>query len=161
MAEEEHVKRLEAFLDDIIIGELGKVQGISLTCMHFVLMGQAIEVLGGFLDNKPSKAKHQGAKRFAAGINKLLGGRYRLANENNELYQCLRNQMTHTFTPGKGLLLLNRADAAPGIRHLDKIGDKRVLIAEDFYEDICGAAIRLKQTFRENGKFLKKITYNK
>lgn len=159
METEDYRGRIEAFLDEVIVGELGKLQGISLTCMHFVLMGQAVEVLGSFLDNKPFKARDQAAKRFEAGINKLFGGRYRLANENNELYQKLRNQMTHTFTPGGGLILLNRADVEPGIRHLDKIGTKWVLVAEDFYEDICRAADRLKAALRENKIPIKRIVY--
>ena len=67
-------------------------------------MGQAIEVLGGFLDNKPMKAKGQSSRRFSNSVNRLFGGRYRLLNDKLYLYDKLRNQMTHTFIPGGDLL---------------------------------------------------------
>ena len=88
-------------MEEIIFGELGKLQKAGLSYMQFVLMGQAIEVLGSFLDHKPMKAKGQSSIRFANGINRLFGGRYRLLNDNFLLYDKLRNQMTHTlFFPG-------------------------------------------------------------
>ena len=53
MENEEQIKQIKLFLDEVIVQELGKLQQINLSYMQFVLMGQAIEVLGSFLDNKP------------------------------------------------------------------------------------------------------------
>lgn len=64
MENKEQIERIETFLDEVIVKELGKLQSAELSYMPFVCMGQAIEVLGGFLDNKPMKAKGQSAKRF-------------------------------------------------------------------------------------------------
>lgn len=151
--------RIEAFLQNVIIGELGKLQQIHLSYMQFVLMGQAIEVLGGFLDNKPMKAKGQSAKRFEMGVNRLFGGRYRLLNDKNYLYDKLRNQMTHTFIPGRDLLLLNKAEDTGKHKHLDIIDGQLILIADVFYNDICKACERLSDLLKEGRIKPKNIAY--
>lgn len=56
------IEKTETFLKEVVMGELGKLQHAGLSYMQFVLMGQAIEVLGGFLDQKPMKAKGHGGK---------------------------------------------------------------------------------------------------
>lgn len=143
MEDKEKIERIQTFLNEVVIGELGKLQSAGLSYMHFVLMGQAIEVLGGFLDNKPMKAKGQSAKRFSNGVNRLFGGRYRLLNDNCFLYDKLRNQMTHTFIPGGDLLLVNRESESDHTGHLEYWDGRLVLIAEIFYKDICLACQRL------------------
>jgi hypothetical protein len=159
MEEVEQVERIECFLHDVIVTELSKMQGIGLSYMQFVLMGQAIEVLGSFLDRKPMKARDQSARRFALSVNKLFGGRYRLLNDKNALYDKLRNQMTHTFIPGGNMLLLNRKDNREGYRHLEQVGERLVLIAEDFHEDICRAVERLCLALKEGRLKAKPISY--
>lgn len=141
MENKEQIERIESFLNEVIVKELGKLQKAELSYMQFVLMGQAIEVLGGFLDNKPMKAKGQASKRFSNGVSRLFGGRYRLLNDNYFLYDKLRNQMTHTFIPGGDLLLVGKADA--GCQHLSYVDGRLVLVAEVFYQDICVACSRL------------------
>ena len=133
------IQQIELFLEEVIIRELGKMQEIEISYMPFVLMGQAIEVLGSFLDNKPMKAKGQSSRRFSNSVNRLFGGRY----------HKLRNQMTHTFIPGGDLLLLNHADPAGRYQHLQYSGGKLVLIADVFYQDICQACRRLVNHLKE------------
>lgn len=143
MTREEQIRQIELFLENVVIRELGKLQQAGLSYMQFVLMGQAIEVLGGFLDQKPMKASGQSARRFSKGVNYLLGGRYRLLNDNYFLYDKLRNQMTHTFIPGSGLMLLDKSDPNGEYRHLDYKDGKLILVADVFYEDLCRACRRL------------------
>ena len=143
------IQQIELFLEEVIIRELGKMQEIEISYMPFVLMGQAIEVLGGFLDNKPMKAKGQSSRRFSNSVNRLFGGRYRLLNDKLYLYDKLRNQMTHTFIPGGDLLLLNHADPAGRYQHLQYSGEKLVLIADVFYQDIYQASRRLVNHLKE------------
>lgn len=143
------IHQIELFLEEVIVRELGKIQEIEISYMQFVLMGQAIEVLGSFLDNKPMKAKGQSRYRFSNSVNRLFGGRYRLLNDNFFLYDKLRNQMTHTFIPGGDLLLLNRADPDGCYQHLQYSGGKLVLIADVFYKDICQACRRLVNNLKE------------
>ena len=159
MEKEEQINRIEKFLDEVVIQELGKAHQAGLTYMQFVLMGQAIEVLGSLLDNKPIKAKDQSAKRFSNSINWLFGGRYRLLNTNNVLYDKLRNQMTHTFIPGGDLWLQNREDPSSGRRHLEYCEGKLVLIAEVFYKDICAACRRLLQLLKDGKLKAKNIAF--
>ena len=143
METEEQIVRIEHFLREVVEKEIAKLQGAGLSYMQFVIMGQAIEVLGSFLDNKPMKAKGQSAKRFSLAVKKLFGGRYRLLNDNCFLYDKLRNQMTHTFIPGGDLILLNQSENTGAYKHLQMTNGQLVLISEVFYEDICRASERL------------------
>ncbi|MDR0766790.1 MAG: hypothetical protein LBF09_07655 [Odoribacteraceae bacterium] len=155
----ENIERIERFLHDVIVVELSRMQGIGLSYMPFVAMGQAIEVLGGFLDGKPMKARGQSARRFSACVNKLLGGKYRLANEKNRLHDALRNQMTHAFLPGKELLLLDRASNRAGYKHLQEVDGRLVLVSEDFHDDLCRAVERLRVALVEGRLEAKAISY--
>lgn len=159
MERQEKIKHIEQFLEEVVIRELGKLQDANLIYMQFVLMGQAIEVLGGFLDNKPMKAKGQSSKRFAQAVNSLFGGRYRLLNDNYMLYDKLRNQMTHTFIPSGDLLLIGQRDSDGKYRHLEYYDGKLVLIGEIFYEDICAACARLIRLLKEGRIKAKNIAF--
>ena len=159
METQEQIERIEHFIREVIVDEITKLQGVGLSYMQFVIMGQAIEVLGSFLDNKPMKAKGQSAKRFSLEVKKLFGGRYRLLNDNGFLYDKLRNQMTHTFIPGNDLILLNQADNKNGYKHLQIIDGKLVLISEVFNEDICKASERLLEAIKNGVLSPKNIAY--
>ena len=65
METQEQIERIEHFIREVVVDEITKLQGVGLSYMQFVIMGQAIEVLGSFLDNKPMKAKGQSAKRIS------------------------------------------------------------------------------------------------
>ena len=159
METQEQIERIEQFLQDVVVKEIGKLQGVGLSYMQFVIMGQAIEVLGSFLDNKPMKAKGQSAKRFSLSVKKLFGGRYRLLNDNCFLYDKLRNQMTHTFIPGGDLLLMDMSANTRGYKHLQMADGKLVLISEVFYEDICKATERLLEAIKNGLLPPKNIAY--
>ena len=159
METQEQIERIEHFIREVIVDEITKLQGVGLSYMQFVIMGQAIEVLGSFLDNKPMKAKGQSAKRLSLGVKKLFGGRYRLLNDNGFLYDKLRNQMTHTFIPGNDLILLNQANNKNGYKHLQIIDGKLVLISEVFNEDICKASERLLEAIKNGVLSPKNIAY--
>ncbi len=159
MDRQTQIETIDKFLQEVVIRELGKAQQAGLSYMHFVLMGQAIEVLGSFLDSKPVKAKGQSAKRFSMAANGLFGGRYRLLNDNHMLYDKLRNQMTHTFIPSADLLLLNRQDASGKYRHLEYADGKLVLVGEIFYADICAACARLSRLLKEGKVKAKNIAF--
>ncbi len=159
MTTEEQVVRIEQFLRQVIVGELGKLVQAELTFMQFVLMGQAVEVLGGFLDNRPMKAKGQAALRFAAAIDHLFGGRYRALNDGNFLYYKFRNQMTHALLPSRDIRLINREEQAGTARHLEQSDGQLVFIAEVFYQDICTASFRLIALLKEGKIKPKKIVF--
>lgn len=147
----EKIERIENFINHIIIKELGLLQGIGADYVSFVAMGQAIEVLGSLLDNKPMKAKGQSGKRFDSCVNYLMGGKYRLYNQNHFLYDKLRNQMVHTFVPSSDIELLSEKSNVNRYEHLSMQQGKLIFISERMYEDICTAADRLCMLLR-NGK---------
>ena len=159
MEAEEQIERSEHFLREVVEKEIAKLQGVGLSYMQFVIMGQAIEVLGSFLDNKPMKAKGQSAKRFSLAVKKLFGGRYRQLNDNSFLYDKLRNQMTHTFIPGGDLILLNQSENTNGYKHLQMTNGKLVSMSEIFYEDICKACERLLEALKSGVLPPKNIAY--
>ena len=64
------------FISRIFIDEIGRLQKEGFYFFSFILMGQAIEALGCFLDNKPMKAKAQSSKRFSKALNILMGNKY-------------------------------------------------------------------------------------
>ena len=159
MENQKSIENTVAFLETVVIGELGKVQNAGLSYMQFVLMGQAIEVLGGFLDRKPMKTKGQAAKRFAAGITYLFGGKYRILNENDFLYHKLRNQMVHAFIPAQDILLLNQEEESGEFRHLERKNGQLVMISGVFYRDICRACKRLADLIKEGKVKPKNIAF--
>lgn len=159
MENKEQIERIENFLNEVIINELGKVQEAGLSYMQFVIMGQAIEVLGGFLDQKPMKAKGQASKRFSLGVNYLLGGKYRLLNSRDYLYDKLRNQMVHTFIPGGDLLLFNKADDSGNYRHLEQYNGRLALVSDVFYQDLCKACQRLVAALKDGKVKPKNIAF--
>lgn len=139
----EKKERIKSFINKFFIEEIKRLQKEEFYYFSFILIGQAIEALGGLMDNKPLKAKGQSFKRFTKSINVLMPPKYRLVNRDNVLYDKLRNQMTHSFIPSNALLLITREKNINNYNHLDTIDKKLVLIAEDFHEDIVTACNKL------------------
>jgi hypothetical protein len=123
-----------------IIEPIGKLQQAGFYSISFILMAQAIEFMGGMLDKKPFRAREQSKKRFNLAINKLFGEKYRFVNQNDWLYDKLRNHLTHTFIPSSWLILCSRSDSGYGTHHLKFENDRLILVAEDLYDDLTSAA---------------------
>lgn len=143
MNKSEDINAIKTFLDKVIEKELNYIVCSGSRYMCFVLMGQSIEVLGSFLDNKPMKSKGQSMYRFNKSIDVLFGGRYRVLNCESKLYDKLRNQMTHTFVPSSDVLLYIDESETGGHHHLDIVDGKIIFIAKQFYLDIKSAMNRL------------------
>lgn len=156
---DEKTGQIASFLQQVIVNDLKTVSESHPCALHFVLMGLSIEVLGGFLDSKPMKAKGQSAKRFSYAVKYLFGGKYRLLNENGFLYDKLRNQLCHSFLPGGDLLLLEQEQNSAGHTHLQVIEGRLVIVAEDFYRDICNACERLLLLMKEGKVKTKNIAF--
>lgn len=159
MEQEDQIRRIEAFIEKIIKGELGEVIKSDALNMKFVLIGQTIEVLGALLDNKPMKAKSQSARRFNHAINSLFGGEYRVQNSDYYLYDKLRNQMTHSFIPGGDIELYSRASDTIK-HHMKKENGILVMIADNFYADIVEASNRLLHLIKVGKVKAKNIAFD-
>ena len=131
------------FIKRIFIDEIGRLQTEGFYFFSFIMIGQAIEALGCFLDNKPLKARAQSSKRFSKSLNILMGNHYRAVNKDHWLYDKLRNQLTHSFVPSKSLMLCCRNNKPEGLEHLQWYNDRLVLVAEDFYNDLVKACQKL------------------
>lgn len=161
MEESEEIQRIKHFLNEVVIGELNQVIRSGAVYMPFVLMGQAIEVLGGLLDQKPAKATGMAEKRFSAAVRVLFGGRYRVLNDGDFLYRKLRNQMVHSFISSRDLWLVNQEVEPEGLRHMEWAGQpsRLVLVSGVFYRDICKACQRLVGLMKEGKVKPKRIAY--
>ncbi len=136
-------ERIKAFINKFFVEELNRLQKENFHHFSFILIGEAIETLGGFIDNKPLKAKAQSMKRFTKGINVLMPRKYALVNTGNFLYDKLRNQMVHSFIPSASLILISRDRNPNNYKHLQEVEGRLVMISEDFYEDLIHACNRL------------------
>ena len=131
------------FIQKVFIEETGKMIDHGLYHHSFVIMSQALETLGSFLDSKPLKARDQSKLRFSRAINRLMPVKYAKLNDNHSLYDQLRASLAHTFTSSKHILLTSRTNMELGKKHLEKMDEKLILVAEDFYVDFKKACFRL------------------
>jgi len=158
MQKTEQIEKINKFLDEVICKELINLEKADTSIVDFVILGQTIEVLGALLDKKPMKAKGQSMKRFDRSVRYLFGGRYRILNVDNKLYDKLRNQMTHTFIPSGDLLLIkNNKDN--DYRNLEFRNGTLVLVASQFTVDIINACKRLKSLLNDGKIVPKNISY--
>ena len=133
------------FIEKFFIQEIQRLQENDFHYFSFILIGQAIETLGAFLDNKPFTAQQQSKIRFGKALNRLFPPAYKKANFNHWLYIKLRCTMAHVFIPGNGLIVLKQDDCLAHHKHLEKHNDDMVLIAEQFKADFDLACKRLFQ----------------
>ncbi len=131
------------FVKKVFIKETGKLVDNGSYHFAFVIIAQALETLGSFLDSKPLKARDQSKIRFSHAINKLMPVRYAKHNDKHKLYDQLRANLAHTFTSSQHIILTSKSNKELGNKHLEKVNDKLVLVAEDFYEDFKKACVRL------------------
>jgi len=131
------------FIQKVFIEETENLVRQGFYHFAFVIMSQALETLGSFLDSKPLKARDQSKLRFSHAINKLMPVNYAQLNNNHSLYDQLRASLAHTFTSSRQIILSSRTNHEFGKKHLQKQDDKLILVAEDFYEDLKKACLRL------------------
>ncbi|MDD2387609.1 MAG: hypothetical protein PHP52_12605 [Bacteroidales bacterium] len=150
---EEHIR----FLENNLLIPIRKVMASQDTVFGFMLMGQAIEILGSYLDNKPIRAKQQSASRFSLAIYKLFPPKYAEINKNNALYIQLRACLTHTFIPS-GNVSLNFGFDETKKHHLKLENDVLYLYSENLYSDLTNAVKQLITNIRLYKIRLKKLS---
>lgn len=159
---DEKTERIRAFVNKFFIEEIKRLQDNGFHHFSFILIGEAIETLGGLMDSKPLKAKAQSMKRFTKGINVLMPRRYSIANNNNFLYDKLRNQMVHSFIPSASLILTSKEKNTNNYKHLEIVDGQMVLISEEFYKDLvhaCNRLMHLLETEKIKPKMLADFDY--
>ncbi|PKP21411.1 MAG: hypothetical protein CVU05_06850 [Bacteroidetes bacterium HGW-Bacteroidetes-21] len=131
-----------------VLPQIKALQEKGFYFISFIMMVQAIEYLGGLMDNKPLKAREQSKKRFNKAISTLFGSGYKVLNRNDELYNDLRNPLLHTLNQGSKFILLSENNSEKH-KHFQIIENKTVLIAEEMYHDITVAFSKLKRSHKE------------
>lgn len=132
---------LKKFVQHYFIEEIARLNQHNFGYFSFVVIAQAIEMLGAALDDKPFRAKNQSRKRFDLGIRALFDERYQRLAINGWLYENFRCNMSHLFVPSNAILLLTREQATENEKHLSKKGESVIFIAEDFQEDLRKACL--------------------
>lgn len=136
-----NLNTLKKFIEHYFINEIDRLNKNNFGYFSFVIIAQAIEMLGAALDDKPFRAKNQSRKRFELGIRALFDERYRQLNANGWLYENFRCNMSHLFVPSNAILLLTKKQATENETHLSKKGDTVIFIAEDFQKDLKKACL--------------------
>ena len=126
------------FIEKVIINDISVMHKNGLYFLSFVIMSNAIETLGAFLDNKPLRARAQSQKRFNLAINKLFLVKYKKANNNNFLYDKLRNHLSHNILPSSYLILADKENESQ--KHLTIYENKLFIAADILYIDLVNAA---------------------
>ncbi len=150
---EEHINLLQ----NSILLPIRKVLDESESVFGFLLMGQAIEILGSYLDDKPMRAKQQSASRFSIAVYKLFPGKYSSINRKNFLYIQLRACLTHMFIPTEKLSLNFGFDKDES-KHLYITNDVLFLFSENLFRDLEIATNTLIKRISEGKMKLKKIS---
>lgn len=150
---EEHIN----FLKESILLPVRKTLDTSDTVFGFMVMGQAIEILGSYLDNKPIRAQRQSALRFSAALYNLFPPKYSKANRKNFLYIQLRSILTHTFIP-TGKMSLNFGLDSKEKHHLQLVNDVLYIYSENLYLDLEKAVNKLIYNINDNQIKLKKLS---
>lgn len=150
---EQHIE----FLRQNILESIKNTVEEKQVLFGFMLIGQAIEILGSYLDYKPIRAKQQSSKRFELAIYKLFRDEYRKVNKSNFLYYQLRTCLTHTFIPSE-MLSLNKGHASKERPHLSFEDNVLVLYVEDFFDDLEDATNKLIRLINNDKIKLKKIS---
>ncbi|MDR2835798.1 MAG: hypothetical protein LBV69_06320 [Bacteroidales bacterium] len=150
---EEHINFLKTNILDSIKILLNEKQ----IKFAFLLMGQATEILGAYLDKKPIRAKQQSAARFELAIYKLFPEEYKRINKSNFLYYQLRNFLIHSFIPSKNIIL--KSDSEKSFqKHLSFENGCLILFADIFYSDLELAINKLIKYIEIDKIKLKKIS---
>ena len=131
------------FIQKVFIEDTEKLVQQGFYHFAFVIMAQGIEVLGSFLDEKPSKAREQSKLRFSHAINRLMPKQYGDLNNNHMFYEQLRASMAHTLTVSRQIILTSKSNSELANKHLQKLDDQLVLVVEDFLTDFKKACLRL------------------
>lgn len=156
ISKEQHIE----FLQKQVMQSVKKVFDDNQLVFGFMLMAQATEILGSYLDYKPFRAKQQSFKRYCLSINKLFPYEYSKANDKGFLYYQLRACMTHMFIPTERISL-NSGWQSKEKPHLSISNEVMYLYSEDFFKDFQNAIEKLISLISSDKIKLKVISSGK
>ena len=155
--EDYSVKR---FIQDILIDEVGKQVENGFSLFSFVIIGQGIETLGSFFDDKPFDHPGQSRIRFLKGMS-LFDSKYK--NIETVLYSDLRCGLAHQLIPKNRITLGSSKDKEHQNR-LHLFEDEKTkcffLIVDTFYDDFVQACNLVIKKIDENSDEIDKNKRN-
>ena len=150
---------INKFVDDVILNEMNKIiNEHGFHYLGFILVANAIEFVGAFLDEEDFDRLGLSRERFNKLIEEYFPEKYRQYTErdsDNNLYKNLRCGMLHVMVPKIGVALTHREESKHyNTQHLALDGNGRVvLVIEDLYNDLCKAIEKMRSDrFRSNIK---------
>jgi len=133
--------RNEEFIKTRLLEESNKLKDAGFIFPTFLLISQAIETLGAFLDNKPIAVKAQSKKRFHLAIAQLFPQEYQDLTADDWLYKQLRCNLSHMCSGG-GFIVFSSQKENLG-SHLELINGKRLFLMEILVYDFQKACYTL------------------
>jgi hypothetical protein len=126
----------EQFIQTVLISNVNDLIEKGFDYLAFVIIGQGIETLGSFFDNKPFDHYEAGLpkERFLAGLS-LMDPRYQVIGE--FLWKNLRCGLAHQLKPKKEISLTSYKSGATDLQNLYK-GDKTgitYLVVDTLFKD--------------------------
>lgn len=152
-SKEEHIN----FLNTTICLSVSSAYKIPQINIKFLILTQAIEILGTYFDYKPFRAKEQSSKRFEIAITKLFPQQYQKINNKNFLYYQLRNFLIHSFLPSNKVKLFENNTISN--EHLILKDSVLFISYNQFYYDFIKAVEKLNFLILNDKIKLKKILY--
>ncbi|MEO7216298.1 hypothetical protein [Mucilaginibacter sp.] len=137
------------FIEVVILNQLGDIVKLH-PYLSFGLIATSIELLGACLDDHSIQKRGESGDRFRMAINVLFPSKYHnyaIKNTPYDLYSELRCGLNHSFLPKPSIALSQRAS---GNNHLSILNNQLILSAEDFYEDLQNAGLKIIEMINEN-----------
>jgi len=132
---------IPTYVERYLLAELREVAKVKAPVLLLTGIVQGIESLGALLDDKPLKARDQSKRRFRSALRRLFGPHYREADDRADLYERLRNHVSHVRLPSGSITLTHDIEL-----HL-KAEDKNLNICPELFlkdfEKACERALEL------------------
>lgn len=153
--------KVKEFIEQVLIGDIGKMQEAGLHYLSFSIIASGIEFLGACFDDHEFRHYEQGLppKRFKKGILELFPSNYQ--NEADNLYKDLRCGFAHIVSPqGDMVLTENKHIGNSTTKHLDRVkSGNLILVAEDFYNDFKNACNKIIEKIAKKDHLLNSKVY--
>lgn len=131
------------YVERHLLAELREVAKVDAPMLLLTGIMQGIESLGALLDDKPLKARYQSKLRFRSALRRLFPPQYREVDNKIDLYERLRNHLTHVRMPSGIIAIVKDAKNSMQMTdHMLMIDPARFLA--DF-EIACNALMAMHQ----------------
>jgi hypothetical protein len=140
----------EQFINTVLISNVNDLIEKGFDYLAFVIIGQGIETLGSFFDDKPFDHYEVGLpkKRFLKGLS-LMDNRYQAIGD--LLWENLRCGLAHQLKPKKDISLTSYKSKATDLQHLYK-GDKTgntYLVVDTLFKDFKSACLKVIEKLKD------------